>query len=306
VEAPPGKRRLVWQTCVRSSYHRATEGKVRVVGRTRFLLAAWVTVSSLALTTIVSAQTSDDDQAHAHFQVAASYYEQANYESALREFLEAYRLSQRSQLFYNLSLCYQQLGDLEHATDYLTRYLHDVTDIANRSSLETRLENLRTRLAAQHSGATPPPDTATETHPTETHPTESPTETHPTETHPTETHPTETPASGGDSLNVGAIAGFSVAAAGLILGAVFSGLTVAENSRVGGLPCAMTHTCTDSDLSTLHTDALVADIMWGLSLVGAGVGLVLLLVNPGASSHESTAQARLRVGPGSLSIEGTF
>ncbi|MFO0681484.1 MAG: tetratricopeptide repeat protein [Sandaracinus sp.] len=277
-----------------------------------FLIAA---VPSFAL-----AQTSDDDQAHAHFQVAASYYEQANYEAALREFLEAYRLSQRSQLFYNLSLCYQQLGDLPNAVDYLTRYLHDVTDIANRASLETRLENLRARLAAQQastSGGGSTESGSTESGSTESGSTESgSTESGSTESGSTGSGGTESgsgsgttappPSSEGGSLNVGAIASFSVAGVGLILGAVFTGLAASEDGRVGSLPCAASRSCPDSELSAMRTDALVADIMWGVSLAGAAVGLVLLLVDPGSSSGSSDAHASLRVVPGGVSLEGSF
>lgn len=272
-------------------------------------------VPSLAL-----AQTSDDDQAHAHFQVAASYYEQANYEAALREFQEAYRLSHRSQLFYNLSLCYQQLGDLPNAVDYLTRYLHDVTDIANRASLETRLENLRARLAAQQastSGSGSTDSGSTESGSTESGSTESgSTESGSTESGSTGSGSTEMgsgsgtsttpPSIGGGSLNVGAIASFSVAGVGLILGAVFTGLAASEDGRVASLPCAASRSCPDGELSAMRTDALVADIMWGVSLAGAAVGLVLLLVDPGSSSGSSDAHASLRVGLGGLSLEGSF
>lgn len=271
------------------------------MARSPFVGSVLVLSVCLALPATGAAQTSDDDQAHAHFQVAASYYEQANYESALREFQEAYRLSQRSQLFYNLSLCYQQLGDLEHAVDYLSRYLNDVTDIANRASLETRLENLRARLAAHEAAPPPEPEEQDHTTPQRTDTTAETTTT-------TTTSGSTAPSSGGgDSLNVGAIAGFSVAGVGLILGAVFSGLAASENGRVSGLPCATSRTCTDADLSGMRTDALVADIMWGVSLAGAAVGLVLLLVNPGGGGGGAdSAHASLRVTPGGLSLEGAF
>lgn len=265
--------------------------------------------SCVVLAGAVRAQTSDDEQAHVHFQVAASYYEQANYESALREFLEAYRLSHRSQLYYNLSLCYQQLGDLANAVDYLDRYLREITDIPNRASLETRLENLRARLAAQQAGTPPPPDT-TGTETTTTTVETSTETTEGTETSTTSTTSTTSSASssggGGDSLNVGAIVGFSVAGLGLILGATFTGLAASENGSISGMPCATTRTCTDSQLSGMRTDALVADVMWGVSLVGAAAGLVLLLVNPGGGGGSSDAHASLRLVPGGLSLEGTF
>jgi hypothetical protein len=275
-----------------SSYHPALfEGRSPLL-RSTLVPCVVVVCLALAVPTVALAQTSDDDQAHAHFQVAASYYEQADYESALREFLEAYRLSQRSQLFYNLSLCYQQLGDLDHAVDYLSRYLHDVPEIPNRASLETRLENLRARQAAHE--AAPPPDPEP-VHADVTDTTDSTTTTAVTPPPPTST---------GDSPNVGAIASFSVAGVGLILGAIFTGLAASEDSRIAGLPCAASRSCPDSELSGMRTDALVADIMWGVSLAGAAVGLVLLLVNPGGGGD--SAHASLRFGPGSLTLAGSF
>jgi Tfp pilus assembly protein PilF len=279
----------------------------RPVWLSLLLVGCLASVAVLAPRT-ASAQASDDQQAHAHFEVAASYYEQANYESALREFLEAYRLSHRSQLFYNLSLCYQQLGDLENAVSYLERYLAEVESIENRASLETRLANLRERLAREQATGTDPGETTTTTT-TETDPTETPTEGRTetvttTETGPTEPTPT-TPSSGGGSLNVGAIASFSVAAVGLILGATFTGLAAGEDSRVAALPCASSRSCPDSELSGMRTDALVADIMWGVALAGAAVGLVLVLVDPGGGGGE---HASLRLSPSlaGLTLEGSF
>ncbi len=74
---------------------------------------------------------------------------------------------------------------------------------------------------------------------------------------------------------------------------------------MSGLPCAASRTCSASDLSTLRTDALVADIMWGVALAGAAVGLVLVIVNPGGGGGE---HASLRVAPSlaGLSLDGSF
>ena len=105
-------------------------------------------------------------------------------------------------------------------------------------------------------------------------------------------------------MNVGAIVAFSVAGVGLILGATFTGLAATESDRVAGLPCAAGRNCTDAELSGLRTDALVADIMWGVSLAGAAVGLVLVLVNPGGGGDH----ASLRLSPrlAGLTLDGSF
>ncbi len=228
-----------------------------------------------------SAQQSSDEQARLHYQVAASYYEQADYESALREFQSAYRLSQRAQLFYNISLCYQQMENLDEAISYLERYLNEVTEIENRPSLEQRLANLRTRreertAAAQQATITPV---------------------------------TQAPPPSGESLNVPAIVGFSIAGVGLIAGAIFTGLLFAEDGRVSALECGMTRTCGPSEVGSLDTFALVSDISWGVSLAGAIVGTVFLFVPTGSSSTDASASLRIvpHVGQTTgLTLDGRF
>lgn len=249
-----------------------------------------------AMAVPVAAQRSDDEQARLHFQVAASYYEQADYESALREFLSAYRLSNRAQLLYNLSLCYQQLGNLEEAVSNLERYLAEVPEIENRAALEHRLGNLRARRDRQRETGTDPGETGTGT------------ETGPEAEAGTGTGE-GTSASAGDGTNVPAIAGFAVAGVGLVSAVVFSVLTLAEDGRVGGLPCAASRSCSGDDVGTLNTFALVSDVSWGVSLVGAIVGTIFLFVP--TSSAQADTHARLRIEPlvGSttgLSLTGSF
>ena len=239
-----------------------------------WLLALAASAFMVTVVTPVSAQRSSDEQARLHYQVAASYYEQADYESALREFQSAYRLSERAQLFFNISLCYQQLENLDEAITYLERYLNEVSEIENRPSLEQRLANLRTRRDERQTQAT---DTATVT----------------TVTPPSETARETPPPATGDATNVPAIVGFSIAGVGLIAGAIFTGLLFAEDGRVGALPCAGPRTCPSSEVSSLGTYALVSDISWGVSLAGAIVGTVFLFVPTGSSSSSDSASVRI-------------
>lgn len=252
-------------------------------------LASVCVLACLAFAAPLSAQQrSSDEQARLHYQVAASYFEQADYESALREFQSSYRLSQRAQLFYNISLCYQQMGDLDQSITYLERYLNEVPEIENRASLEQRLGNLRARRDAQ--GATtsdpPPDDTAA----------------------PEEAMTQPPPASSGDTTNVPAIVGFSIAGVGLIAGAIFSGLTLAEDGRIAALDCAGSMTCAASEVDTLSTLALVSDISWGVSLAGAIVGTIFLFVPTGSGSSDTQS---IRVTPllgqtSGFALEGSF
>ncbi|MBX7196384.1 MAG: tetratricopeptide repeat protein [Sandaracinaceae bacterium] len=266
---------------------------------------------AFAWPSIGTAQQSSDEQARLHYQVAASYYEQADYESALREFQSAYRLSQRPQLFFNISLCYQQMGNLDEAISFLERYLAEVTEIENRASLEQRLGNLRARREAQQAGGTG--DTGTgDTGDTGTGGTGDTGTGGTGGTGATDggSGAASTAPSGGDSTNVPAIVGFSVAGVGLIAAAIFSGLTLAEDGNLSAAGhCGATRTCTASDVSAMNTYALVADVSWGLSLAGAIVGTIFLFVPTGGSAPSDTAS--LRVAPvlgttNGLSLTGAF
>lgn len=278
----------------------------------------FVVIAAAAVLASAPAAAQDDQRARLHFESGASYYEAGEYEDALREFQRAYELSQRPQLFYNLSLCYQNLGDLEQAASYLERYLGEVAEIENRANLEIRLGNLRERIAREATSASTEPATTTAVDPD------------PEATDPAATSEgpaaasvggtaTVTPAgadtaagtaSGGDALNVGAIAGFSVAAVGLVTAAIFGGLTVAEDSRLAGTACGMNATCTSDDLGTLRAYAVVTDVGLGVALAGAAVGLVFLIIGPGGSEDGERAALEVlpHAGPdgAGVSIGGSF
>ena len=52
----------------------------------------------------VAVPPSDDvEAAKAHFAAGSAYYDQANYGDAVKEFNEAYRLSKRIDLLYNIA-----------------------------------------------------------------------------------------------------------------------------------------------------------------------------------------------------------
>lgn len=126
----------------------------------------WLGLAMLALGIAISSGTAeaqtdaDDARARGHFEAGASYYEQSRYEEAAREFEEAYSLSPRPALLWNVANAHERLGDLEAAIAALERYLgHDVPD---RQLAESRLEALRQR----HAQATAPPAEESEPEPT--------------------------------------------------------------------------------------------------------------------------------------------
>ena len=112
----------------------------------------------------------DDERAKAHFLAGQSYYEQASYTDALREFNEAYRISKRPALLYNIARCHEALEQYADAVKMLEAYLDQDPQTSDRAAVETRIGNLKEREAAQEKAqkaatetAKPPPTTATAT-----------------------------------------------------------------------------------------------------------------------------------------------
>lgn len=223
------------------------------------------------------------ERARLHFQAGASYYEAGDYEDALREFERAFELSEEPKLYYNFSLCHQQLGRLEEAADALERYLQQVEDVDNRGNLERRLLNLRER-AATRAAQSPGDDETTGGGGTDDRP--------------------ATPDAGISPI---AIAGFAAAGAGAVMLGVFGGLALGERSELDDDPCSATRTC---DASGLRTKAVLADVGLGLLVVGAALGTVFLFV--GGDDDEDDASARFRLSPAvgprgaALSAQGVF
>ncbi|HEX4458174.1 MAG TPA: tetratricopeptide repeat protein [Polyangia bacterium] len=117
-------------------------------------LATLALVCSLARP--ASALTEEEERAKAHFLAGQSYYDQASYADALKEFNEAYRLSKKPALLYNIARCYEGLGQLGDAVNMLERYVTDEPDASDRTSIEERIHNLKERQKHAAEVATPP------------------------------------------------------------------------------------------------------------------------------------------------------
>src|SRR5690348_10513279 len=80
-------------------------------------------VSALALGSRTARADSADELAHKHFESGAAYLEQADYESALREFNAAYELSKRAEILLNVATVHERTSKLKEAVAALEQYL---------------------------------------------------------------------------------------------------------------------------------------------------------------------------------------
>jgi len=92
------------------------------------------------------ADNADEEIARAHFQTGLSYYDSNRFEPAVKEFLEAYRLSRRPALLYNIGRTYEKLDDPGRATVYYRRYLDAEPSAIERTEIATKLVNFAPRV----------------------------------------------------------------------------------------------------------------------------------------------------------------
>jgi tetratricopeptide (TPR) repeat protein len=128
------------------------------MGMRRGLVIAAIVCAAVAPAHAIS---EDDERAKAHFLAGQSYYDQASYTDALREFNEAYRISKRPALLYNIARCYEALDQYDDAVKMLEHYLDEDPQTEDRAAVETRIANLKGRRVHRPPGepdvGKPPP-----------------------------------------------------------------------------------------------------------------------------------------------------
>ena len=260
------------------------------------LLALWV--AFLFVPAFASAQEDDDARARRHFASGESYYEEGAYEDAVREFTQAYRLSHRPALLFNLYTAEERFGRLSDAATHLEQYLREMPpDLENRGLLESRLVNLRARITAEAAQTTQSTQTTQATQATQTtqatQATQGTQTTQTTESGPT-SEPTQTgsqpgPASsGGGDLMLGGGIALGIGGAGFVTFAVAGVMALSERGDLRAYCMQPGTTCNAASLSELNLRNTVADIGLGLGIAGATAGIIMLAV--GATSGPSEQQ----------------
>lgn len=84
-------------------------------------------------------------------------YDLKNFEKALREAEQAYRLFPLAEILYNIGQCHKALGHWERAAFFYQRYLTKFPDAPNRSHVEELLAEVEYRLKVEQLSAPPAP-----------------------------------------------------------------------------------------------------------------------------------------------------
>lgn len=255
-------------------------------------------VTSLVLIALGSAASaeaqSDDEMARSHFQAGTSYFDQRRFEDAAREFLEAYRLSERSALLLNLSTVYERMNEFAPAAEYLERYLEAEPEAPRRRTLSTRLDELRAQAEAQERARA-----------------EQEIDPAPVELGPPVEAPPSTADEGPSGLFIASMAGFGLAVISAAV-AIPTGIIAADRHAQLEAGCDANGRC-PSELQAVIDEgdamALTSTIFMFVGIAAAAAGVALLLVDVLTEDGEGDAsRARLYLGPGpgGLGLWGSF
>lgn len=88
-------------------------------------------------------------RARASYDAGAQAFEEGRFSAALNRFSEAYELSSRAELLYNLGASHDRLGRRADAISNYTAYLEALPEASNRAYTEARVEILQREVEEQ-------------------------------------------------------------------------------------------------------------------------------------------------------------
>lgn len=224
-----------------------------------------------------------DERARELFIKGDRAYAEGDYEGALAAFEEAYALSGRHALLYNMANAHERLGEYEKALDKLRKFLPHASK-SQQSLLEKRMRSLEMRLDEQRAAAEKQPEPSAVPPP----PVEQPKQAPPDSGVTVNGEPAP-PLLGYGLVGLGAL--------GVGLGAYFGmqaldARSTAEDRCPGGRCTADAQDAIDRD----KRNSLLADISLGAGIVSATVGVYIILTHDD-SGRETEAGSRIVAAP---------
>ena len=234
------------------------------------------------LTAPAFAQDARQERARELYQNGAILYEEGRYDDAIAAWQEAYRLSEKPELLFNIANAQERSGHYEDALDTLSRYrAYAAAD--EREALDRRIRNLERR--AEEAAAAAPTTAA----PTTTPPPTAPPPVTPTP----QPQPQPLPSASGPRILPVSL--LTVGAVGLGAGALFGVQARAARVEASGLCVtgAAGTLCGSEAADALARDrsrSLLADVSFGVGAAAiAGGALTLLLGGETSVSVSPTA-----------------
>lgn len=246
-----------------------------------------ITLLLLLIATLAAspALAGDDGDARARelFENGALLYEEGDYENAVIAWKEAYDLSERPLLLYNIANALERIGEYQEAFDYLNRY-RAWAPAEERDTLDRRMRAIERRLDDQRA------DEAAAREQAERDAAEG--------TRLDATAGGRRTGARGDGPNPGPIVLMGAGLAGVATGGVFTGLAMSSRSDAAAL-CAANGDdilCPEEARTALDNDrtySIVSDISMIAGGAVAATGLVLAIVDGLQRSKKKGSAVRI-------------
>ncbi|MBW2276191.1 MAG: hypothetical protein JRF63_01795 [Deltaproteobacteria bacterium] len=231
----------------------------------------------------------DLEQAKVKYEEGKGHYEAKKYEEALAAFTEAYNLSNKPDLLFNLGVCSEKLEQDKKAIAYYELYLEETPGAPDRDDVTARLEALKANQGEPAAPvAEPDPETVAPPPP----PVEE------DELIVEEDEETEI-------FWPGAVIGLG----GLVLATGALTAIMAYN-RYGDLEDSCSPDCSDGKVSKVKKAALAADIQFALGGAVVAAGVILWITSDDGEAEVQVAgigaTPLVLPGGGGLMLEGEF
>jgi hypothetical protein len=285
--------------------------------RSRSLFVVPLLVSIIAIPAIAQTQpqltnyatctgkpsTSDSEAAHSAFLLGKRFFDEADYGSAIHNFVDAYKLDcTKTELLTIIARANELSGNKAEAVHALETYLTRAPNLApeDKNQIQKRIDNLKAQLAAQTQTVVAPLPVPVPVPTTSAAP-PVPTAPVPPPPAPEEKHHTAGP------WVVTAIGGALVVGGGVTWIIGHGKYSTAENA-CGGNPndCHSPDPNVISDGDTGRTMMLVGGGMFIGGVVLAGAGLIWHFLEPTSSGEAPKTGIRPDLAPGYAGISGRF
>lgn len=222
-------------------------------------------------------------RARASYDAGAEAFEAGRFSAALDHFSEAYELSSRAELLYNIGAAHDRLGRRESAIRNYTEYLEALPDASNRAYTQARVEILQRELDEQVA-RDEAVRLAEEARVQEARTQEM--------TPPAPAAPSGSPSVAGIVLLAGAgVAGAAAATTGVLALAQRDDL----DERCTSALCTQD---AQGDIDRLRRFSIATDVLIGVAVIAAATGIVLFVVGgdddgPSVACSFSSCSARV-------------
>jgi tetratricopeptide (TPR) repeat protein len=98
-----------------------------------------------------------DQAAEARFKAGKQAFRLGDYNDAIKEWREAYRLKDNPAFLFNIAQAYREIGDLPKAVMFFENYLKESKNAPNRIDVEKRVAELKSLIAGQQASSRRPP-----------------------------------------------------------------------------------------------------------------------------------------------------